>query len=143
MLTLTLEQANRTRLLELLSQDRWTIACLCAAWCDVCTMYKPAFERLASQHPDTTFLWIDIEDQSDVVGDFDVENFPTLLIQHRDTIVFYGSVQPEIRVAERLFTSQLEKTNNELQAEAMSTKERQRWQVENNLRIRLQEIYRS
>jgi thioredoxin 1 len=139
MSNLTLEHHNRAELADLLSGDAWVVACLCAAWCDVCTQYRTNFEELASQHPDKHFVWIDIEDEADVVGDFDVENFPTLLIQRGDLVAFYGTVTPDARVAERLLMAQVEKNDAELAAEANSNVERQRWQEEYNLRTRLKE----
>jgi thioredoxin 1 len=140
-LTLTLE--NRTRLAETISDDAWIVVCLCAAWCDVCSHYQPGFEQLASRHPDKHFVWIDIEDQADVVGDLDVENFPTLLIQRADTVAFFGTVQPEPQQADRLLLAQTAKTDAELQAEALSTAERRIWQQECNLRARLRDALRA
>lgn len=136
-LTLTLE--NRSLLAETISDDKWVVACLCAAWCDVCNQYRPGFDQLASRHPDKHFIWVDIEDHADVVGDLDVENFPTLLIQRADTVTFFGTVQPEPHQAHRLVLAQVAKTEAELHAEALSTEERRRWQQECNLRRRLDE----
>lgn len=134
-LTLTLE--NRAQLAETIADDAWIIACLCAAWCDVCNQYRPGFEELAKRHPDKHFIWIDIEDQADVVGELDVENFPTLLIQRANTVAFFGTVQPEPHQAHRLVLALAEKTDAELNAEAQSTAQRRAWQQECNLRIRL------
>jgi thioredoxin 1 len=131
-LTLTLD--NRARLAELIAGDAWIVVCLCAAWCDVCRQYQPGFEQLASRHPDKHFVWIDIEDQADVVGDLDVENFPTLLIQRADTVAFFGTVQPDPQQAHRLLLAQTAKSDAELRAEANSTAERRSWQQGCNLR---------
>jgi thioredoxin 1 len=132
--SLTLEHHNCAQLADLLSDDTWVVACLCAAWCDVCREYRVAFDNLANQHPDKYFVWIDIEDQADIVGDFDVENFPTLLIQRGDLIAFYGTAPPDARVAGRLLEAQIQKNEGELQAEALNSIERQRWQQDYNLR---------
>lgn len=134
-LTLTLE--NRARIAETISDDAWVVVCLCAAWCDVCREYQPGFEQLAARHPDKHFIWIDIEDQADVVGELDVENFPTLLIQRADTVAFFGTVQPDPQQANRLLLAQTAKTNAELQVEALSSTERRTWQQACNLRARL------
>ncbi|OGB26316.1 MAG: thiol reductase thioredoxin [Burkholderiales bacterium RIFCSPLOWO2_02_FULL_57_36] len=140
-LTLTLE--NRSRLAKTISDDAWIVVCLCAAWCDVCGQYRPGFDQLADRHPDKHFIWIDIEDQADVVGDLEVENFPTLLIQRADTVAFFGAVQPEPQQANRLLLAQVAKTGAELDAEAASSEERRTWQLECNLRARLQEALRA
>jgi thioredoxin 1 len=130
----TLEPDNRSALSALLHDDKWIVACLCAAWCDVCKSYKPSFEQLATTHPDAHFLWIDIEDNADLVGDFDVENFPTLLIQRNNLVAFFGTVLPDTRIAERLLMAQMEKSDAVLAAEASSTTEHQDWQHNYNLR---------
>jgi thioredoxin-like negative regulator of GroEL len=133
----TLDSSNRSQISRLLSEGKWVVACLCADWCDVCRQYRAGFEDLADQHPDKYFLWIDIEDEADVVGDFDVENFPTLLIQRDDTVAFFGTVLPEIRQANRLLLAQTEKSENELRSEADSSPEKKAWQSECNLKLRL------
>jgi thiol-disulfide isomerase/thioredoxin len=139
MSSITVELHNRSQLAEALTDDVWIVACLCAAWCDVCRQYRPGFDELASHHPDKRFLWIDIEDQSDLVGDLDVENFPTLLIQRGDTVAFFGTVQPDLRQANRLLQAQVAKSDAELHAEAAGSPQRRAWQADCNLRGRLNE----
>src|SRR5690606_15317812 len=128
------EPENLRELSARMGDDIWVVACLCAAWCDVCTLYKPGFDALADQHPDKLFLWIDVEDQADLIGDFDVENFPTLLIQRGDDVVFYGTSLPDHHIAHRLITSHADQTMAENRAGIRSTAERQAWQHERNLR---------
>lgn len=140
MSSLTLQPDTHTQLKNWLSGDRWVIACLCAAWCDTCRSYRSAFDELASRHADKRFVWIDIEDEADVVGDIDVENFPTLLIQRSDTVAFFGTVLPDIKLADRLIEAQVGKSEAELRAEAQGSADRQAWQRDCNLRLRLEEV---
>jgi thioredoxin-like negative regulator of GroEL len=134
---LTLETDNRPEILEAIAGDSWIVACLCAAWCDVCRQYRPGFEELAARHPDKQFLWIDVEDQADVVGDLDVDNFPTILIQRGDVVAFYGTMLPDARQLHRLIDAQAERSAEELRTEAGSSRERREWQEDCNLRSRL------
>jgi hypothetical protein len=60
---------------------------------------------VAERHPDKFFVWIDIEDHADIVGDLDVENFPTLLIQHHELVAFFGTMLPDAGIAHRLVQS--------------------------------------
>ncbi|HEY8099388.1 MAG TPA: thioredoxin family protein [Burkholderiaceae bacterium] len=138
--SLSLENDNREQIAELLNNDRWVVACLCAAWCDACRNYRTSFDAWAADHPDKYFIWIDIEDQADVVGDIDVENFPTLLIQRGDIVAFFGTVLPDVKVANRLLTAQVEKNDSELQTQAISNPERKNWQLNCNLRQRLNDL---
>ena len=135
--SLTLDSTTRDQVVATLSGDGWTVACLCAAWCGTCSSYRAAFDGLAARHPDKTFVWIDIEDQADVVGDLDVENFPTLLLQHGDTVAFFGTVVPDPQVAERLIVSQAALGDDELARLAGSSGERRGWQQDCNLRTLL------
>ena len=128
------------QLARALDEGRWVVACLCAAWCDVCKQYRPGFEALAAEYPEQQFVWIDIEDQADLVGDLDVENFPTILIQHRDIVAFYGTMLPEPRQVSRLLEAQLSRDDDELRREASSSAERQQWQQECNLRSLLAQL---
>ncbi len=105
MSVIELHSANRAAVLALLSDDTWCIACLCAAWCNTCGAFRASFDTLALRHPDKILVWIDIEDESDVVGDFDVDNFPTLLIQRGAEVVFLGTIEPNTAVAQRLVES--------------------------------------
>jgi hypothetical protein len=79
-------------------------------------------------------VWIDVEDQADDLGDIDVENFPTLLIQKDGIVAFFGTMLPELALAERLLLAQMEHGDEALRALASSTEERRTWQQECNLR---------
>ena len=136
---LILENNNRHQLTDALSDDKWVVACLCAAWCGTCNDYQAGFMAWAEQHPDISFAWIDIEDQADVVGDLDIVNFPTLLIQRGDIVAFFGTVIPDLRQADRLLLAQIEKSDEMLQNEAFSSTERKSWQKECNLRTLLKD----
>jgi thioredoxin 1 len=78
------------------------VVCLCAAWCDTCTEFRVAFDRIAGRHPDMRFVWLDIEDDSDLCGDIDVENFPTLAIYRGDALLHFGVSLPQEGTVARL-----------------------------------------
>lgn len=138
--SLFLVPENFPQLAAALDAGKWVVACLCAGWCDVCKQYRSGFEALASEYPDHQFVWIDIEDQADLVGDLDVENFPTILMQHRDTVAFYGTMLPEPRQVARLLEAQASRSDDELLREAASSPERQQWQRDCNLRVLLEQV---
>ena len=140
MSSLFLVRENFSVLSEALASGKWVVACLCAGWCDVCKQYRSGFDALATQYPQHQFVWIDIEDQSDLIGDLDVENFPTILMQRGDTVAFYGTMMPEPRQVARLLEAQLERSEEELSREASSSPQRHQWQTECNLRLRLDEF---
>jgi thiol-disulfide isomerase/thioredoxin len=83
------------------------VACLCAQWCGTCGSYRSVFAQLEAEFPDCRFVWIDVEDQADVVDPIEVENFPTLLIAAGAQALFFGTVTPHVDTARRLIQAQL------------------------------------
>jgi thiol-disulfide isomerase/thioredoxin len=82
------------------------IACLCAAWCGTCRDYRPLFDEVMARHPQARVAWVDIEDEADLVGDIDVETFPTLLIvDGADRVRFFGPLLPHAQTLARLVDS--------------------------------------
>lgn len=130
----TLDLDTRAATADALAGGGWIVACLCAQWCGTCASYRAAFETLAARHPAVHFVWIDIEDQADVVGDLDVDNFPTLLIQRGDVVAFFGTMLPDPALAERLLQAQMAQDEAELARLAGSSQERRLWQTQCNLR---------
>ncbi len=85
-----------------MSEARLDVVCLCAEWCGTCRDYKAAFAELQAALPGHRYRWIDIEDESDLVGDIDVETFPTLMVAHQGHVLFAGPVLPGLGAAQRL-----------------------------------------
>jgi thioredoxin 1 len=83
----------------------WWAVCLCAGWCGTCRDYRAVFEALARAHPEVRFEWVDIEDESEVAGDLDVETFPTVLIADGQRALFMGPLLPQAPVLSRLLSS--------------------------------------
>lgn len=84
--------------------DSWVI-CLCADWCGLCRDYQLVFAQMAKRYPAFRFAWLDIEDQSDLVGDLDVETFPTLLLADAQGTRFFGPLTPQASTLSRLLDS--------------------------------------
>ncbi|NBX63110.1 MAG: thioredoxin [Betaproteobacteria bacterium] len=79
------------------------VFCLCAQWCGTCREYQPVFAQLASQWPEVKFVWVDIENHDDLLGDLDIENFPTLLIADaQGQARFAGTVLPHAETLQRM-----------------------------------------
>jgi thioredoxin-like negative regulator of GroEL len=80
-----------------------TVTCLCAEWCGTCRDYKAVFDAaVAASSAMWVSRWIDIEDEADLVGNVDVDNFPTLLISRGDELLFFGTVTPQPSTLSRL-----------------------------------------
>lgn len=84
------------------------VACLCAQWCLTCGAYRDVFDALAAELPGVRFVWVDIEDEADLVDPIEVENFPTLLIGSGSDVRFFGTVMPHADTLKRMVQTQLD-----------------------------------
>lgn len=78
------------------------VICLCASWCGVCRDFAATYHALVQTHSQVQFLWLDIEDEADLIDDMEVENFPTLLLGVDGQAVFHGPVLPHLPGLTRL-----------------------------------------
>ena len=91
-----------------IAPDELLVACLCAQWCGTCRDYQPMFEQLQTEFANAKFVWIDIEDEADLVDPVEVDNFPTLLIAKADEVRFFGMLTPHAETLRRLIQTHME-----------------------------------
>ena len=90
------------------------VACLCAQWCRTCDAYRDTLlhvrDALQLSHPAAgmRFQWIDIEDESELIGDLDIEDFPTILLARGGQVLFFGPILPHAQTLDRLVRNALE-----------------------------------
>ena len=102
------------------------VACLCAQWCRTCDAYRDTLvatrDAMRRGHPDAAmrFVWVDIEDESELVGDLDIEDFPTLLLARGDQVLFFGPVLPHAQTLDRLVRNALDTGLPPLSAAALA-----------------------
>ena len=89
------------------SPPRLLVACLCAQWCGTCRDYRPLFDQLQAEFAAAQFVWIDIEDEADLVDPVEVDNFPTLLVVADGQARFFGTLTPHIDTLRRILQTQL------------------------------------
>lgn len=78
------------------------VACLCAEWCGSCRDYRKNFASLSAAFPECRFVWLDIEEEPELVGDIDIKDFPTILIAEQGRVLFAGTVLPYIEHLKRM-----------------------------------------
>lgn len=84
------------------------VVCLCAEWCGVCRDYRSRFEEVKARFPGVEFLWIDVEDEADLLHPLDIDNFPTLLVGVGDEPRFLGPLTPQMETLDRLIRAQMQ-----------------------------------
>jgi thioredoxin 1 len=84
------------------------VVCLCAEWCGVCREYTARFKAVQAKFPQAHYLWIDVEDEADLLHPLDVENFPTLLLAVGNEPRFFGPIPPQPEMLERLIRAQID-----------------------------------
>ena len=77
------------------------VVCFCAAWCDTCDGVRTALERIAARDENGTYIWLDIEDDAVLMGDIEIENFPTLAVYRDSKPLFFGVSPPQEGVIAR------------------------------------------
>jgi thiol-disulfide isomerase/thioredoxin len=83
--------------------DVMRVVCLCAEWCGVCRDYASLFDEAALVFEGRAeFARLDIEDEAELLGPVDVENFPTLLIVRGTRVLFFGTITPHAPTLTRL-----------------------------------------
>jgi thioredoxin 1 len=87
------------------SPVRWLVV-LCAQWCGTCRGYRAVMEAAAARFPDWRAVWVDIEDQAELLDDLEVETFPTVLLYEQsgpagqaqgagEQLLFFGPMLPQ------------------------------------------------
>lgn len=75
------------------------VICLCAQWCGNCRDYLPVFEALRERlSAGVRQSWVDVEDASEVLGEVEIENFPSVLLLRGEVPLFLGPVVPQAAV---------------------------------------------
>ena len=81
------------------------VLALCADWCGTCRDFQQMLDRLARARPEIVFAWADIEDDAELVGDIDVESFPTLAVFRAGQALHYGVSLPQEGLVARTIDS--------------------------------------
>jgi thiol-disulfide isomerase/thioredoxin len=84
------------------------VVCLCAEWCGVCRDYRSRFLQAQANFPQAQFVWVDVEDEADLLDPLDVDDFPTLLLAVGDEPRFFGPLTPQLETLERLIRCQMQ-----------------------------------
>lgn len=61
-----------------------------AEWCGPCKQFGPIFEEVSEKHPDILFAKVNVEQEQELAGMFQVRSIPTIALM-REKIVVYAN----------------------------------------------------
>lgn len=82
-INLTAEQFEET-----ITNNEIVIFDFWAEWCGPCKQFSPIFEAVSEKHPDIVFAKVNVEEQQELAGMFQVRSIPTLVFMREKIVVF-------------------------------------------------------
>ncbi|KAF9281504.1 hypothetical protein BGZ68_006605 [Mortierella alpina] len=62
---------------ELISSNKRIMVDFTAAWCGPCRVIGPVFDKLSEEHPETTFVKVDVDDAGEIASTVGIKSMPT------------------------------------------------------------------
>ncbi|MDG6777785.1 thioredoxin [Thiomicrorhabdus sp. zzn3] len=59
-----------------------------AEWCGPCKQFAPVFEEISEKHPEIVFAKVNVEEEQELAGMFQVRSIPTLVFMREKIVVF-------------------------------------------------------
>ncbi|MEA3405315.1 MAG: thioredoxin [Pseudomonadota bacterium] len=59
-----------------------------AEWCGPCKQFGPVFEEISEKHPNIAFAKVNVEEEQELAGMFQVRSIPTLVFMREKIVVF-------------------------------------------------------
>ncbi len=65
---------------EVLKSEKPVLMDFWASWCGPCRMLSPVVDQIAEEHPEIKVCKVNVDDESDLAGQFGVMSIPTLVV---------------------------------------------------------------
>lgn len=73
---------------KVISENEMVIFDFWAEWCGPCKQFIPIFEAVAEKHPDIVFAKVNVEEEQELAGMFQVRSIPTVAMMREQVVVF-------------------------------------------------------
>ncbi len=84
------------------NKNQLFVVILCAQWCAVCRQFKIDIQEFSKQ-TNNRVCWLDVETSSEWADEFEIDNFPTiLLVDANNQVLFLGSIEPNLNTLAQL-----------------------------------------
>ena len=72
---------------EVLNSDKKVLIDFWASWCGPCRMVSPIIEEIAEERPDIKVCKVNVDEQPELAGEFQIMSIPALVVMENGKIV--------------------------------------------------------
>ena len=98
-----IEITSKEQFDEAIKSEKLTIVDFWAVWCGPCRVLKPLLHKIAGEHPEIQLLTVDVEANTDLTTEYDINSIPAVFMFKNGEIVdnFVGFL-PENEILEKI-----------------------------------------
>lgn len=79
---------NREEFKEIVEKNEYVVIKFGASWCGPCKQIAPVLEEVTDNYQDSLkYISLDVEESTDVTGDFKIRNVPTILFLKKGEVI--------------------------------------------------------
>jgi thioredoxin 1 len=98
-----MEQFTDSSLPEAIKNNKFVVIDFWAPWCGPCRMLGPIMDKIAEKNPDVTIGKINVDDNPESSGKYDITGIPAIIIIKDEKIVEHLiGLQPEKKIQESI-----------------------------------------
>ena len=98
-MSLTITKANFQQ--EVMESDKPVLIDFWASWCTPCKMLAPVLEEIATEHPEIKVCKVNVDEEPDLAGQFQVMSIPALFVIKNGAVVNQTvGVQPKQKLVD-------------------------------------------
>lgn len=72
---------------EVMNSDKPVLIDFWAPWCGPCRMVVPIVDEIAAEHPEYKIVKVNVDEESELAGEFKVFSIPTLVVVKNGQVV--------------------------------------------------------